>query len=80
MMYLRITYETIEIDPKSYNLIGYTNSNYANDPKDKKLVIEYYFFINGAVAFWYSKKQRTVSTSTTEAKYIASDHVAKESV
>lgn len=33
----------------SFGLVGYTNNNYANDLKDQKLIIRYYFFIYGAI-------------------------------
>lgn len=65
MIYLGITYGNFlqfveqtksfvitDLDP--YDLIKYTNSNYAGDPKDQKLVIKY---LIGAIDFWYSKKQ-----------------------
>ena len=67
-------------DPSPYGLVGYANSNFARDPKDRKSVMGYCFFLNGAVVSWSSKKQRTVSTSTTKAKYIALGHAAKEAV
>lgn len=35
-----------------YGLVGYVDSNYAGDPKEQKLVMEHYFFINGAVVLW----------------------------
>lgn len=56
--------------PPPYGLIGYAD-NFARDPEDRKSVIGYCFFLNGAVVSWRSKKQQTVSTSTTEAEYIA---------
>ncbi len=63
-----------------YSLVGYANSNFAGDPEDRKLVMGYSFFLNGAVVSWNSKKQRIVSTSTTEAEYIALGHAIREAV
>ena len=39
-----------------YDLIGYGNSNFVRDPKDKKFVMEYHFFFNGTVVLWSNKK------------------------
>lgn len=77
-MHLGITYGADEVKPLPYGLTGYADSNYAGDPEDRKSVMGYCFFINGAVS-WCSKKQRTVATSTTEAEYIALGHAARES-
>ncbi len=63
-----------------YGLIGYADSNFAGDLENRKLVMGYSFFLNRAVVSWSSKKQRTVSTSTTEAEYIVLGHAAKEAV
>lgn len=60
----------IPIRPVPFELIGYTNSNYASDLEDRKSVIKNNFFIYRAIIFWCRKKQCTVSPSTTEAKYI----------
>lgn len=40
----------------------------------------YYYLLNGVAVSWYSKKQRTVSSLTTEAKYITFGHAAQEVV
>ncbi len=64
--------------PLPYGLIGYADSNFADDPEDQKSVIGNCFFLNGVVVLWSSKKQQTVLTSTTKAKYIALRHAARE--
>ena len=61
-------------DPPPYGLEGYADSNFAGDPEDRKSLMGYCFFRNGAVVSWSSKKHRTVSTSTTKAEYIALGH------
>lgn len=40
----------------------------------------YCYFINGAIVSWCSKKHRTVSTSTTEAEYIALGYAARKAI
>ena len=40
----------------------------------------YVFMLNGGVVAWMSKKQRTVSTSTTEAEYITLGHSARQGI
>lgn len=66
--------------PAPYGLIRYGNSNFAEDPEDRKSVMGYCFFLNGAVVSWSSKKQRIVLTSTTEVEYIAIGHAVREKV
>lgn len=63
-----------------YGLIGYVNNNFAEDSEDRKLVMDYYFFLNGVIISWCRQKQRIVSTSMIEAEYIAHDHAVKEVV
>lgn len=66
--------------PSPFGLIGYGDSSYAGDLEDRKSVMGYCYFINGAIVSWCSKKQRTVSTSTTEAEYIALGYAAREAI
>ena len=85
MMHLELIYGqrldgSSPTSPTPYGLVEYGDSNFARDPEDRKSVMEYCFFLNGAVVSWSSKKQRTVSTSTTKAEYIAISHVAREGV
>ena len=80
LIFGRESAERLPRDPLPYGLVGYADSNFAGDPEDRKSVMGYFFFLNGAVVFWSSKRQRTVSTSTTEAEYIALGHAAREAV
>ena len=79
-MQMELMFGQTPTNPPLYGLTGYANSNFAGDPADRNLVMGYCFFLNGAVVSWSSKKLKTVSTSTTEAEYIALRHVAKEAV
>ncbi len=73
-MYLEIIYRASKVDLMLYEQIEYANNNYASNPKHKKLVIRYYFFINRAFVSWCNKKLQIVSTSIIKAKYIALSH------
>lgn len=52
-------------------LIGYTDSDWAGDKNDRKSVSGYVFKVYGNVVSWSSRKQPTVSLSSTEAEYMA---------
>ena len=53
-----------------FDLIGYTDSDYAECKIDHKSTSGSCQFLVRRLVSWYSKKQHSVSTSTTEAKYI----------
>lgn len=54
-----------------FNLIGYTDSDYAGCRIDRKSTSGACQFLGRRLVSWQSKKQHTVSTSTAEAEYIA---------
>lgn len=66
--------------PPPFRLVGYADSNFAGDFKDHKSVMGYCFFIGDVLVFWSSKKQRSISTLTNEAEYIALGHASREEV
>jgi hypothetical protein len=51
-------------------LVGYVDSDYANDPS-RKSTTGFCFFLSGNPLSWCSKKQTTIATSTTVAEYFA---------
>lgn len=74
---LKLVYKRNEdADP----LIGYADADWANDTHDRKSVSGYVFKVYGNVVSWSSRKQSTVSLSSTEAEYIALSECACEAI
>ena len=55
----------------SFDLAGYSDSDYAGDKVDRKSTSGTCQFLGRSLASWSSKKQNSVSLSTAEAEYIA---------
>jgi hypothetical protein len=49
-------------------LVGYADSDWANDADDRKSVSGGALFMKGGLVAWYSRKQQMVCTSTAEAE------------
>jgi hypothetical protein len=61
-------------------LVGYSDTDYAVDAKDRRSTIGYVYILNGATVIWVARKQQSISTSTTEAEYVGLCNAAKEVV
>jgi len=61
-------------------LHGYVDLDFAQDLDDRKSVSGYTFSLGSSTISWSSKKQATISGSSTKAEYIAADHVVKEAM
>ncbi len=59
---------------------GYSDSDFASDPKDRKSFTGYAFLVNGAAVSWKCRKQTVVALSTQEAEYLALSHAAREAI
>ena len=72
----------IQLDGKGdmSNLQIYTDADFANCPDDRKSYSGYIALLGGSIISWRSKKQPTVSTSTTEAEYRSLYEGVQESV
>ena len=62
--------------------LGYSNSDYANDPgpQGRWSVRGYCFSLGSGMVSWSSKKQKTITDSTCAAEYIAVSEAGKELV
>ena len=58
------------------NLLGYTDSDYAQDVDDRKSTSGYVFLLNRTAVSWCSRKQDIVTLSSTEAEYVAASSSA----
>src|SRR5882724_2682726 len=60
-------------------LQGDIDSDFAQDLDDQS-ILGYTFNLSSGAISWSLKKQATVASSSTEAKYVATDHVTKEAM
>ncbi|KAK9077208.1 hypothetical protein SSX86_005544 [Deinandra increscens subsp. villosa] len=59
-----------------WKLMVYTDSDYAGDEEDRKCTSGYAFLLSGSAICWSSRKQETVTLSSTEAEYVACTNCA----
>ena len=59
---------------------GLSDADWASDEKDRKSVSGYSFFFLHSLVSWSSRKQRIVSTSSTESEYYALTNAIKEAI
>ena len=62
------------------SLEGYADANYAGNSEDRKSTSGYIFQVFGNTISWNTKKQSTISLSSTEAELIALTHASKEAL
>uniref|UniRef100_A0A8D8T0A7 Copia protein n=1 Tax=Cacopsylla melanoneura TaxID=428564 RepID=A0A8D8T0A7_9HEMI len=80
LRYLRATQSMSMVYEKTENmqLIGYSDSDWAADPTNRKSVTGSVIFFCGNPVAWFSKKQNCVTLSSTEAEYVAGSLVSAE--
>ena len=65
---------------KSHEVLMCSDSDYAGDVVTRRSVSGYVVMLGGGPICWQSKQQKSVSTSTAEAEYIALSEAAKQAV
>ncbi|GKG16723.1 hypothetical protein Tco_0361680, partial [Tanacetum coccineum] len=65
--------DIIFVYPKdsAFDLVAYTDSDYARASLDRKSTTRGYQFLGCRLISWQCKKQKVVANSTTEAEYVA---------
>ena len=58
--------------------VGYSDTDWAGDPSDRKSTSGYIFMFSDGPISWRSKKQKCVALSTAEAEYVALSGAAQE--
>ncbi|XP_047326536.1 secreted RxLR effector protein 161-like [Impatiens glandulifera] len=61
-------------------LVGYVDSNYANDSDNRKSTTSYVFTLCDSCISWKSQLQSIVALSTTESEYVAATEAFKEAI
>src|SRR5258708_23629621 len=59
---------------------GYSDSDWAGDPRDHCSISGFIFTMAGAAVSWSSKKQPSVALSSMEGEYMAMMHATKEAI
>ncbi len=67
-------------DEDTVRLVGYSDADYAADTSDRKSTMGQVFMLGNGPISWASRKQRSVSTSTTEAEYMALSECSRQGV
>ena len=61
-----------------WNLVAYTDSDWAGDKDDRRSISGFILFLNGVPILWRSKSQRVVALSSAEAEFMAASEAIKE--
>jgi len=61
-------------------LVKYCDTDWATDLEDRRSTIGFVFIMGGGAISWNSKRQPTITLSTTEVEYMASTQATKEAI
>ena len=63
---------------EAWDLVCYSDSDYAGDPDSRKSVSGYILYVRGVPICWRSKAQKIITLSSAEAEWIALSEATKE--
>ena len=61
-------------------LVGFTDSDWADNPDDRKSIAGYVFSLGSGPVTWACKKQQALSLSSAEAEYRAAVNANQEAL
>ncbi len=64
----------------SKEVLGYCDADCGGDLEDRRSTTGFVFMIGGGAISWSSKRQPTITLSTTEAEYMANTQATKEAI
>lgn len=70
----------VKAENPTFNLIGYADASWANNPADYRSYSGLCFTIDGSLISWESRKQKLTAQSSCESEYIAITEAVKESL
>ena len=77
-MGLRIEPKLLRSADEPWDLVCYSDSDYAGDPDTRRSVSGYILYVCGVPICWRSKAQRSITLSSSEAEWIALSEATKE--
>ncbi|KAE9060786.1 hypothetical protein PF010_g30078 [Phytophthora fragariae] len=75
-----ITYSRKQTEAKDVVLEGFCDSDWANDPEQRKSTTGFVFTLAGGALAWMSRRQSIIALSTAEAEYVAACEASMEAV
>jgi hypothetical protein len=72
--------ESNEENEDGDELYGYSDANWAGDVDSRRSTSGYVFKVGNCTVSWCSKKQASVTKSTTEAEYVALSQATQEAI
>jgi hypothetical protein len=75
---LGLRIEPIQGSEQPWELVCFSDSDYAGDPDSRRSVSGFVLYVRGVPISWRSKAQRSVALSSSEAEWVAASEAVKE--